>query len=134
MKQLRIFIYLFGAAIAGLAGAMALTNPSQAVYEEYAVDQLSAYLETDGCSKAPDFLGSVLRDQCAQIVRQNREPLKQFIATGTQRHNYYLLSIYKTDLSPDRILPPIISEVIPSYHFETVGLFQTFFIIKAEEK
>jgi Domain of unknown function (DUF4359) len=134
MKQFKIFGFFLGAALVGVAAAMALTNPNQAAYEEYAVDQLSIYLETDGCSKAPDFLGTVLQDQCAQLIQQNREPLKQFIASGTQRQNYYLLSIYKTNLAPDLLLPPIISDVIPSYHFETVGLFQNFFIFKAQEQ
>ncbi|HEY9646019.1 MAG TPA: DUF4359 domain-containing protein [Chroococcidiopsis sp.] len=134
MSGLKVFIVLTAAAIAGVGVAMAVTNPGQAAYETYATAKLTAYLKENACAKAPKLLGNVLQEECIALLDKNQDELRQFIVEGTERQNYIVVSIYKTDLSPDRILPPIVSDLVPAYHAETVGVFQQFLTIKVQER
>jgi hypothetical protein len=126
MKSLKIGGYVIGGILVGLAAAMAVTNPGQAAYEDYAAKQLTAYLKSNACTQAPNVLGNLLQNQCAQLLDKNQSQIRRLIANGTDRQNFLFLSIYKTDLS--------ISQLLPSYHFETVGAFQTLHTYKAERR
>lgn len=133
MKGLNVLGLLLGAAAIGVGAAMAATNPSQSAYEEYATQQLTLYLSDNVCSKAPSFLGNSLQEQCVALVNDNQAQLKTIISSNTERQNYFLFSVYKTDLSASEFLPPFLSPSVPSYHVETVGAFQQFRIYKAEQ-
>lgn len=126
MKSLKIITYIGVAAIAGLGVVMAITNPSQASYEKFAVQQLTEYLKKDVCQKAPKVFGNLLQRNCSVLVDSSRPQMQQIIAQTTQKQNFLFFSIYRTDLS--------INPFIPTYHFETVGLFQNFYIYTAEEQ
>jgi hypothetical protein len=134
MKGLKVFTYLLGAAILGVGIAMAITNPRQDAYNRYATQQLTAYLESNVCSEAPQVLGNLLVDQCVSLLRNNQTELAEIVAQSTQRQNFGILSIYKTNLSASQFIPPVISDSVPSYHFETLGVFQNFYTFKAEEQ
>lgn len=126
MKNLRIITYIGAAALAGLGMAMAVTNPSQAAYEEYAVQRLTEYLKKDVCTKVPKVFENFLQRNCTVLVDSSRPQIRQIIAQSTQRQNFIFFSIYRTDLS--------VNQFIPSYHFETVGGFQDFYTYTAEEQ
>ena len=51
MKVSTIVAYVGVAGLAALGLVMAKTNPSQAEYEEYAVQKMTKYLKTDVCKK-----------------------------------------------------------------------------------
>jgi len=51
----RIIIYIGAAALAGLGVVMATGNPSQSVYEEYVVQQLTEYLKMTSAPKHLKF-------------------------------------------------------------------------------
>lgn len=112
--------------LGGVATVMAVTNPSPEAYETYAAQRLTEYLTQETCAKAPTLLGTSLRDQCLALVKSAQPQMKQIIANSTKRDNFLLFSIYKTDLS--------LGTVLPSYHFETVAIFQTFHPYKTEQK
>jgi hypothetical protein len=154
MKPLKLVVTLATAAIAGVGIAMAFTNPTQAEYEVFATDALTEMLKTEGCEEAPgavaniveDFgelpeflndlpgiLGDFARDQCVNLVGSPPAQawLKQSIADNTERQNFGVLSIYRTDLSST--LPSPLRDDIPTY-FETVGVFNDFYPYKAEER
>lgn len=132
MKGLKVFGYVVGAAIVGIGAAMAVTNPDQTAYDEFATRQLTAYLDEQFCDNAPGFLGNTLQEQCKAFLDGNQSEIRAIIASNTERQNYFLFSIYKTNLSAEELLPPILSDAVPSYHFETVGLFQSFQIYRAD--
>jgi hypothetical protein len=119
---------VIGIAVLALAGGMAVTNPGQATYEEFAVARLTKVLKEEACQK----LGFGLEEQCPEWVDDNQAEIKQFVAQNTQRQNFIIFSLYTTDLSVRSLLPsiPFLSS-LPSYHFETVGAFQTFYTYKA---
>jgi hypothetical protein len=123
-------LYLFGMAIVGLGAAMAITNPSQANYEAFATQKLTQYLQENTCAEA----GDLLRESCNKLVLENQSEIQDIIAANTQRDNFWLLSLYKTELSVGQLLPSFLSGLVPSYHFETVGLFSSFHVVEARKQ
>ncbi len=105
---------------------MAMTNPSQGNYEQFAVQQLTEYLKKDVCIKAPEVFDNFLQRNCSVLVDSSRPKMQQIIAETTQKQNFIFFSVYRTDL--------FINSVIPSYHFETIGAFQNFYIYSAERQ
>jgi hypothetical protein len=135
MKVLKIGSFLLIMAIAGVGAAMAVTNPGQDAYEEYAVEQLSEQLNERVCSDAPVFLSNA----CESILEDNQNWIRELVASETERQNFIFLSLYTTELSSNdvinQVLPPTFSlsvENLPSYHFETVGVFRKFYTYRAE--
>jgi hypothetical protein len=126
MKILQIVATLGGTALVGLAGWMVLTNPGQETYEEYATEQLTTYLKDEACTQVPNALENFLQRQCKSLVDTGRPQLEQIIAKTTQRQNFILFSIYRTNLE--------ISPLLPVYHFETLGAFQNFYIYQAQKE
>lgn len=120
-------ITLIGAvAIAGLGVVMALTNPNQSTYEQYAAEQLTEYIKDEVCQDAPKFLGNLLQHNCDQLIESSSPALQKIISTNTQRKNLIFFSVYITDLS--------VSSSIPAYHFESVGVLQKFYTYTAEKR
>jgi hypothetical protein len=126
MKVLQVFTAIGGVALVGLGASMALTNPDQDDYEEYAVEQLTTYLKNEGCAQAPKVFGTSLKSQCQTLVDTGRPQIQQIIAKTTQRQNFVLFSIYRTKLE--------VSPLLPVYNFETVGVFQNFYVYQANKQ
>lgn len=123
-------LYLVSMALVGLGAAMAVTNPSQASYEEYATQQLAAYLRDNTCADA----GELLKDGCNKLLNENQSEIKGLISANTQRQNFGVVSLYKTDLSVGELLPSFLGKLVPSYHFETVGVFSSFHVVEAKKQ
>lgn len=126
MKKQNWFAYAIGAVLIAVGAAMAATNPAPEAYENYATAQLTTYLKDNACTQAPNLLGDFLQTQCATILDDNQEQLRRLISRSTDRQNWLILSVYKTDLS--------ISEALPSYHFETIGIFGILQTYPAEQR
>lgn len=126
MNVVQVVTGIVGATLVGLGVSMALTNPSQDTYEEYAVHQLTTYLKDEVCTQTPSTFGDLLQRQCKTLVDSGRPQLEQIIAKTTQRQNFVLFSVYRTQLD--------VGPLLPAYHFETVGAFQNFYIYQAEEQ
>ena len=120
-------IWLGGFAIAGLAGAMTLTNPDHGSYEKYATQKLTVYLEENVCTDLPGILGDLLSKQCGSLLRENQPQVRQLIKDSTKVSNFVLFSVFHTRLE----IPEV--DVAPSYEFETIGIFRRFYTYKAEE-
>ncbi|HAA27915.1 MAG TPA: hypothetical protein DCE56_09965 [Cyanobacteria bacterium UBA8553] len=123
MNVLRVVTAIGGTVLTALGVTMALTNPSPDTYEEYAVEQLSTYLKNEGCTQVPVILGDSLKRQCKTLVDKNRPQIEQLVAQTTQRQNFIVFSIYRTNLE--------VGSFLPVYRFETLGVFQQFYIYKA---
>lgn len=126
MKSLNILKSVGLVALAGLGLSMALGNPSQSDYEEYALGQLTVYLKNNVCTEAPKGFHNFLARQCTILVDTGRPKLKRIVAENTYHLNFIFFSIYRTELS--------ISPFLPVYRFETVGAFQNFYIYQAEKQ
>jgi Domain of unknown function (DUF4359) len=121
---------LVGLVLVGLGVAMAVTNPSQASYEEYATQQLAVYLKDNTCADA----GELLRGVCNQLLNENQSEIKALISANTERQNFGVVSVYKTDLALGESLPSFLRNAVPSYHFETVGVLSSFHVVKAKKE
>ena len=125
MKGSQLPLIAGGIALAGIGGLMAITNPGQNAYQQYATEELSAYLKDNVCPQLPKGLQNFLQSQCKALVDVGRPQIEQLISHQTRRQNFILFSIYQTNLS--------VTESFPSYHFETVGILQNFYIYQAEQ-
>ncbi|TVQ48182.1 MAG: DUF4359 domain-containing protein [Gloeocapsa sp. DLM2.Bin57] len=108
-----------------LGGLLLVTNPGQKNYEDYAATSLSTYLKQDFCQKANGQGGDFLVTQCKSLVDIARPQLDEFIATKTERSNFFLFSIYETNIS--------LFDPLPSYRFQTVGFLQQFYTYNHEK-
>ncbi len=126
MKHVKTIIFISAAVLGGLGAVMAIANPSQSAYEEYATRRLTVYIKEEVCNKAPKVFGDFLQRNCNTLVDSSHSGVQRVIATNTQRQNFIFFSIYRTDFS--------VSPVIPSYHFETVGALQNFYTYTVEER
>jgi Domain of unknown function (DUF4359) len=130
MTPLKLTASLLGFIVLGLGVATAVTNPDQATYNEFATQKLSEYLQEDTCAKA----GIALQAPCSSLVKDNQSQIQKLIESNTQRQNLLFLSIYKTDITPGNLLPDFIGNSLPSYHFETAGILNSFHIYKVEKQ
>ena len=126
MNRLKILKPTGIVASIALGVSMALTNPSQSDYEEFAAAQLTDYLKKNVCTEVSQSLGEYLQRQCTILVDTGRPRLKRMIAEDTYQYNFIIFSIYNTDLS--------ISPLLPTYHFKTLGIFHQCFIYEAEKQ
>lgn len=127
MKVLQVITAISGTMLVGLGTVMALTNPGRDDYEEYAIETLSTYLKDEACPKAPKIsgIGDFLGRQCKTLVDTGRPQIQQIISQTTQQQNFIIFTIYRTELN--------VGPILPVYHFETVGVFQKFYIYQAQK-
>jgi hypothetical protein len=123
-------LYWVSLVLVGLGVAMAVTNPNQASYEAYATEQLSAYLKDNTCADA----GELLKGVCNQLLNENQSEIRELVAANTERQNFGVVSLYKTDLSVGELLPSFLRSAVPSYRFETVGVLNGFHVVKAKKE
>ena len=84
------------------AGALGWTNPSQADYESYLSAQATDFLRREICdssNKLPAFLHHMAQEHCGMLAAaRDAQEIRQFVAANSYRHNFYLFSLYTTDL------------------------------------
>lgn len=131
MKSINLSLAIAGTTLAGLAGFMLASNPGSAGYENYATEKLSSYLINDGCpqlssqQEIPEKIAKFVEKNCISIVKSNRSQIEKIVANNTKRQNFLFFSVYRTDFA--------FRGSLPDYHFETVGLFQNYYLYKAEK-
>jgi hypothetical protein len=135
MKGSQVVTAIAGVVLVGAIAAMALTNPGEDKYQDYAVAKLNDSRE-NLCPQTAKILGQVISTQkeCQAFIAANRPAIARLIATTTERQNSILFSIYRTDLSVGKVVPLLPDLPIPAYHFETIGVFGNFFTYEIEER
>ncbi|WP_414753876.1 DUF4359 domain-containing protein [Anabaena sp. CCY 9910] len=127
MKPLTIMASVGALGLAAVLGVtMAKTNPNQTEYEEYAVQRLTGYLKNDVCNKTTKLLERLINYNCDKLIDSANPQLRQLLSATTERQDFALFSIYRTELK--------LSTWMPSYKFETVGAFNNFYTYTAEEQ
>jgi hypothetical protein len=134
MKSWNLPLSLGTAIVTGLLVSLAISNPSQSEYEEYATKQLTEYLQKNVCPQAPKIWGQSLKRECKRLVNSNQSEIKQIISQGTERYNFVVFSIYQTELSITQVSPFLPSGLLPSYHFGTLAVGHQFYIYQAEQQ
>ncbi|MBF2047446.1 MAG: DUF4359 domain-containing protein [Leptolyngbya sp. IPPAS B-1204] len=135
MKKTKIGWYVAAMALVGIGAAMAVTNPDQERYNQYAAQRLSQHLQEEECVKLDD----AVRELCKLLEReQGQALLTRLIADNTERQDFLLWSTYTTNLSTQNLLPSFLSNLLSvptlSYRAETVGLFGQFQTYRIERE
>ena len=125
------YMALKNIGIAGIvaigAGAIALfTNPGEQEYQKYAALTLRTKIKDKICTKVSQDLGVWLEGQCHILVTTASPYLAEIVARQTERDNFFLFSIYQTNVP----LPDPLS----SYHLKTFGAFNNFYIYQAQKQ
>lgn len=126
MKAITIITCLgvVGASVLGMA--MANTNPSQAKYEEYAVQRLSEYLKSNVCKKSQNPLENLIQMNCDKLLEAANPRMREIISISTEKQDFLIFSVYRTDFK--------LNNWVPSYKFETVGAFENFYTYNAQKQ
>ncbi|MBD2137280.1 DUF4359 domain-containing protein [Anabaena sp. FACHB-1237] len=126
MKPLTVVGLLGSASLAILGIVMFQTNPKQDSYENYTMQQLNTYLKTDVCQKTPNFLQSLVKVDCNELITRFNPQIKDLITSTTTRQDYIIFSVYRTEINVSSWIPGI-----PGYKFETLGAFNQFYTYSA---
>jgi len=128
MKAWQVTAIGGGAVLALLVGTLAIANPSQRDYEEFAVEQLSYHLRNTVCNQLPpefEQFASECRSLGQTLIDIGRPQFQQLIFEQTERQDYILFSIYRTRLS--------FSTLTPIYQFHTLGILQQFYVYDVQQ-
>jgi len=120
MKAWNVVVMVGGVAMVGLGTVMAIANPEQPAYEQYATGQVNSYLKNTLCNQS--ILGNLIQQPCNSLVETAKPQIQEIIVKNTQRQNFIFFSIYRTDLSLSKLVP-----FAPNYRIETVGAFHNFY-------
>ncbi|NJM69517.1 MAG: DUF4359 domain-containing protein [Scytonema sp. RU_4_4] len=126
MKAFTIMTCLGVVGVTVLGMAMANTNPNQTKYEDYAVQRLTEYLQSNVCKKSPNLFENFIHWNCDKLLEAANPRMKEIISLSTEKQDFIIFSIYRTDLK--------LNDLVPSYQFETVGAFDNFYTYSAQKQ
>ena len=111
-------------AIAGLVA----TNPGPTAYARYVSVKAEKYLSEEICTELPAGLGSLLSEQCAELVQTLQPQLDSLIRDRTDRLNLGVASFYQTSFGISEL------PMLPEYKVETLGILRRFFTYRASKQ
>lgn len=129
-------VYGSSALLIAVAGVLFCTNPPGQRYESFAVSEAKDYLVADACPRKLPFLGDSLRDECITLIQSEASTplLRSMIRQGTQRQNFGLFSLYRTQLDIETLVPALPRGWVPVYEIEAIGVLNTLTIYRAQEQ
>ena len=116
--------------LAGLATALAWTNPGPAEFESFAGERLVELAADEVCGEEglPLLLRLVVRD-CHGLIRSQSRALGALAAQATHRYNAGLFSLYATEVGGQELMPGL---AVPRYHALTLGLAGQLLVLRAD--
>lgn len=131
----KIILSSIGVVIVGLGVALGVTNPGPDEYVDFAVAQGTEYLETEACTLELPLFSGPFQDRCLELVQSEaaQDRIRKAMIEKTERQNYLLFSVYRTELAIQDIVPFIPGNFVPTYYVESVGILKTFRVYKTEE-
>jgi Domain of unknown function (DUF4359) len=100
-RPLSLLKALAGGVLFVGVGALVWTNPEQSDYESYLTAQATGFLRREICDSSkelPAFLHQMAEQHCGVLAASDAEAIRQFVAANSYRHNFYIFSLYTTDL------------------------------------
>jgi len=115
-----MFAVIGGSLCLVLGGVLAATNPQQNKYEQFASEQLTLYAKENICQATSPGIDQVIRSQmCHMMVETGKAQIPRVVRETTTRNNYFLFSIYDTNLY--------------FYKFRTIGIFNNFYVLDIDQ-
>lgn len=117
-------------ALAGL-GLMA-TNPNEEEFERFASERVTEAALQEICHEQglPLLARLVVRD-CPRLIESQRGLLGKLARAASQRRNFGLFSLYRTDLGGQRLLP---DWALPRYRALTLAGAGRFVILRSSQE
>lgn len=121
--------------VVAMAGATALglmlTNPGEDEFERFAADQLTQAAQEELCREGGlPMLAHLLVRDCPRLIASQHDLLGRLARAATRRRNFGLLSLYRTDLGGQRLLP---DWSIPRYSALTLAGAGRFLILRTNQ-
>ncbi len=115
-----LWLSISGGLFLLLGLCLCLTNPNQNKYEKFATEQLVNYARENVCqAKSANLQEAIKSQMCTLMLETGKNQIPRLIGETTERENYLLLSTYETNLY--------------IYRFETVGIFNQFFVVNVDQ-
>ncbi|MEM7796907.1 MAG: DUF4359 domain-containing protein [Cyanobacteria bacterium P01_C01_bin.118] len=118
---MKVKTFLGIAGLGALAAVLIVTNPTQDRYNTFAADTLrnevrSSFCQAQELDNILGSLGKALGNICEAALEEGsligEDDLNDFIEDNTQRQNFWLFSLYTTE--------------IPAVQVRTLGIFNRF--------
>lgn len=118
---MKVKTFLGIAGLGALAAVLIVTNPNQDSYNTFAADTLrnevrSSFCQAQELDNILGSLGKALGNICEAALEEGsligEDDLNNFIEDNTQRQNFWLFSLYTTE--------------IPAVQVRTLGIFNRF--------
>lgn len=124
-----------GVLLVGTVGILGATNPSAEQYADFVGQKAVTYLETDVCTQKLPIVGNSFQDECVKTVQspETLAKVRSLMLANTERKNYILFSLYKTDLSIQDVFPLLPGNLLPKYQAESLGILTLFHTFTAKE-
>lgn len=119
------------AAAAALGLGLAATNPGEEEFERFAADQITHAAEQELCHEGGlPMLARLIVHDCPRLIAAQHDLLGRLAMAATRRRNFGLLSLYRTDLGGQQLLP---DWSIPRYSSITLAAAGRFFILRSNQ-
>jgi hypothetical protein len=120
---------LWPGLISAAVATLAWSNPPPADFEDFAADQLVtlAVKEVCGPEGLPMLLQLVVQD-CPKLMLSQRQVLGSLARQASQRWNFGLFSLYRTDLGGQALLPGF---TVPRYRALTLAGAGQFLLLQS---
>lgn len=119
------------ALLAALGVGLVATNPGEDEFERFAADQITRAAEVELCHEGglPMVARLIVRD-CPRLIAAQHDLLGRLALAATRRRNFGLLSLYRTDLGGQQLLP---DWSIPRYSAITLAGAGRFLILRSNQ-
>lgn len=123
---------VFALAVAAALGlGLVATNPGEEEFERFAADQITRAAEQELCQEGglPMLARLIVRD-CPRLIAAQHDLFGRLALASTRRRNFGLLSLYRTDLGGQQLLP---EWSIPRYSAITLAGAGRFLILRSNQ-
>jgi len=119
------------ALISALGLGLVATNPGEEEFERFAADQITRAAELELCHEGglPMMARLIVRD-CPRLIAAQHDLLGRLALAATRRRNFGLLSLYRTELGGQQLLP---DWSIPRYSAITLAGAGRFVILRSNQ-
>ena len=119
------------ALAAALGLGLVATNPGEEEFERFAADQITHAAEQEICRDGGlPMLARLIARDCPRLIAAQHDLLGRLALAATRRRNLGVVSLYRTDLGGQQLLP---DWSIPRYSAITLAGAGRFFILRSNQ-
>lgn len=123
---------LIGLTVAAALGlGLVATNPGEEEFERFAADQITHAAQQELCREGGlPMLARLIVQDCPRLIAAQHDLLGRLALAATRRRNFGLLSLYRTELGGQQLLP---DWSIPRYSAITLAGAGRFLILSSNQ-